>query len=263
MKNKIINQTMRKGVAASALAGLAALLITTAPAVANAQVIPPRPGLEKAGYGDLLAKWWQWTLAFPANADPAADTAPQEANQSGPIWFLAGLHGSEAAGGIGTVTRQITIPEGTALFFPILALENDNTGCPDFTDYTAPELRATLTNEWSAVTETTCTIDGFAVRGIENPQSTPYLIQSPVFSYTLASSNNIVAVDFGEPCVPDGITVFPVVAEGVCLLVSPLSPGHHVIHFVGIVGPPSSPFVDFDETYDVTVAVPRGYGGCR
>ena len=32
-----------------------------------------------------------------------------------------------------------------------------------------------------------------------------------------------------------------------------LSLGHHTIHFVGIVGPVASPFVEFDETYNITV----------
>ena len=253
---KTINQRMQKCIAMPALAGLAMLLMTGLPAAADdiacqPQVIPPDPltGI----YGDLLAKWWQWTLAFPANADPASDTAPQEANQSGPVWFLAGIHGSAITGGAGTVTRQITIPAGTVLFFPILSLEDDNTGCPNFTDFTVAELRAANTDNWSAVTQTTCTVDGVAVRGLENPQSTPFLIDSPVFSYTLADHDNIVAADFSEPCVPNGITVFPVVAEGACILLAPLSPGHHVIQFVGIVGPTSAPFVYFNETYNVTV----------
>ena len=254
MKNETINQLLRNSIIGPALAGVVSLLATALPTFADD--FRSQPGIIPPGreYSWLLAEWWAWTLAFPTNADPAADTAPQDSNQSGPVWFLAGLHGSEAAGGIGTVTREITIPEGTALFFPVLSLENDNTGCPTNTDYTVKELVAALTNEWSAVTETTCTIDGVAVRGLENPQATRFLKISPPFSYTLADSNNIVAIDFGEPCIPNGITVFPAVAEGVCVFVAPLPVGHHTINFVGIAGPVAAPFVDFNETYDVTVA---------
>ncbi|HTR41275.1 MAG TPA: hypothetical protein VMH87_06630 [Pseudomonadales bacterium] len=256
MKNKSINSIL--GPAAFALAGLSLLLTTSYSTLANdalfqSDVIPPVPPLGKIAYEALLANWYQWTLSFPANADPAADTAPQESNQSGPVWFLAGLHATGAAGGSGTVSRQITIPEGTALFFPVLSTWSDNSGCPTFTDLTVPELRTETAGNWSAVTETTCTIDGVTVRGLDNPQSTPYLIQSPAFAYKLAAHDNLLAADFGEPCIPDGLTIAPAVAEGVCLLVPPLPPGHHTIHFVGIVGPIDAPFVDFDETYVVTV----------
>jgi|GEM_PF-779707 len=247
-------QNQSRGGLVSAIA-VSALLLAAAPARAGGvssqpEIIPPLPFL----YPVLLSSWWQWTLAFPANADPASDTAPQESNQSGPVWFLAGLHGSAQTGAVSVVTRQITVPEGKLLFFPVLTIWTDNSGCPTYTDYTVPELRAEAAGEWSAVTETTCTIDGVAVPGLGNPQTSPYLTDSTVFGYTVASHDNLLAAVFGEPCIPDGTTVFPAVAEGACLLVAPLSPGPHTIHFVGVVGPVASPFVAFDETYNVTVA---------
>lgn len=261
MKNKNNRRAFWDNAARSALAGVCLLTATASSAVAGdllfqPQIIPPNALLGKLGYEELLAKWSQWTLSFPASADPAADTAPQESNQSGPVWFLAGLHASAAAGGSGTVSRQITIPPGTALFFPVLSVWSDNSGCPNFTDLTVEQLRAGNAGNWSAVTETTCTIDGVAVRGLADPQTTPYLIQSPAFSYTLADHDNLLAADFGEPCIPDGLTVSPAVAEGVCLLLTPLPPGNHTIHFVGIVGPIEAPFVQFDETYEVSVKTP-------
>ncbi|HUA67632.1 MAG TPA: hypothetical protein VMA13_03715 [Candidatus Saccharimonadales bacterium] len=256
MKNQTINQILRKAAAGTVLAGVALLLTTALSASADnscfkPEIIPPGPQ-----YSWLLAEYWQWSLSFPANADPAGDTAPQESNQSGPVWFLAGIHASAVNGGSGTVSRQITMPTGTALFFPILSIYGDDSGCPVFTNLTVNELRAVNAGDWSYVTETTCTIDGVAVKGLANPQTSRYLIQSPPFSYTLASSNNLLAADYGEPCIPDGMTIYPAVAEGMCLLLAPLPPGNHTIHFVGIVGPVESPFVYFDETYEVTVKLP-------
>lgn len=240
--------------------GVASLLFILKPSArAGDNLTPPPPVIPPIGpvlqdvYAELLARWWQWTLAFPTNADPASDTAPQNAAQSGPVWFLAGLHGSVVSGGVGIVTRTITLPSDVALFFPVLSIEGDNTGCPTNTDYSAPELRAGLTSQWSAVSVTSCLIDGVPVSGLENPQVSPYLIDSSVFAYTLPGSNNIVACDFGEPCIPNGITVFPAVAKGVCLLLAPLPPGHHTIQFIGVVGPESAPFVYFNETYQVKV----------
>jgi hypothetical protein len=43
------------------------------------------------------------------------------------------------------------------------------------------------------------------------------------------------------------------VADGVYLMLSPLSRGKHSIHFVGVAGPVSSPFLKIDITYDITV----------
>jgi hypothetical protein len=40
-------------------------------------------------------------------------------------------------------------------------------------------------------------------------------------------------------------------------MIAPLPPGKHVIQFVGIVGPVSSPFVEEDLTYDITVKKDR------
>ena len=40
------------------------------------------------------------------------------------------------------------------------------------------------------------------------------------------------------------MTIYPAVADGVYLMLSPLSPGKHTIHFVGVVGPGGAPFVN-------------------
>ena len=50
-----------------------------------------------------------------------------------------------------------------------------------------------------------------------------------------------------------GVTIYPAVADGVYLMLSPLKSGKHTIHTVGVVGPLASPFVVEDVTYDITV----------
>ena len=135
----------------------------------------------------------------------------------------------------------------------VLSTWTDNSGCPSYTDFTVPELEAQIADAWSFVTETSCTIDGVPISGLGDPQTTPFLIQASVFSYTVASHDNLLAGVYGETCIPDGTTVSPAVALGVCVMLAPLSPGHHTIHFVGIVGPVSSPFVEIDVTYNINV----------
>ena len=90
------------------------------------------------------------------------------------------------------------------------------------------------------------------------PQS--ILVQSPPFSYTTAEEGNFLAGIQGEPCIPGGMTVYPAVADGVYLMLSPLSPGKHTIHFVGVVGPDGA-YLTQDITYDITVT--RDHEGDR
>jgi len=218
-------------------------LMAAAPFV-RAAVLSPGSRPYGASYAEWSVRWWQWTLAFPATADPELGTADFSAGQSGRVWFLPPpLNG-------GTVTVTGTIPAGTALFGPVLDTWADNTGCPTYTDYTADQLAGFLLQTWTATTETSCTIDGVPLGGMENPQTTPYLFLSPRFSYTVASHDNLLAAVFGEPCIPDGATVFPAVAIGVYVMIAPLPIGHHTIRLGALVGPPGPVF---DVTYEITV----------
>jgi hypothetical protein len=177
--------------------------------LANPGIRPPLLQTEPYGktYGEWSAKWWQWTLAFPSNADPANNTAPFDSAQSGKVWFLATVHGSA------TVTRSFTVPHGKALFFPVMTVYMDNTGCPYNNPLlTADQLAAQAARIWTAVSETTCTIDGVPIKGLDDPQHTPYRVQSPAFSFNVASHDNLLAGVFGEPGIPDGTTVNPAVS---------------------------------------------------
>jgi len=242
----------------SALAALALLLTAALPAwagggnVGNPGILPPQSHAFGHTYGEWLAKWWQWSLAFPVNADPENGTADISAGQSGHVWFLPAPLGG------GTATRTGTVPPGTALFVPVLTFEADNTGCPTYTDYTAAQLAGLVQGGWSFATETSCSVDGVAVTGMDDPQTTPYFVQTPAFSYTVASHDNVLANYPGfvdESCIPDGTTVYPTVAGGVCVMIAPLPVGQHTIHIAGAV-PAFGLF--YDVTFDITVAPEKG-----
>jgi len=263
----LTNQILPNGRRAPALI-LAALLVNAAlPVLAGDETAndPVNPGIQPplvqtepygSTYGEWSAKWWQWTMAFPVTADPASNTAPPDSAQSGKVWFLATAHGSATVGGSATVTRSLTMPKGKALFFPLLSVIDDNTGCPSYNNplLTADQLTAQAAEIFTAVSKTTCTIDGVAVQGLDDPQHTLYRVQSPAFTYTVASHDNLLAAVFDGPCIPDGITVTPAVSDGVFLMVAPLSVGQHTIHFVGVVGPVATPFFFKDITYNITVS---------
>jgi hypothetical protein len=242
------------------IAGIVLAATASAPAAGNNSnpgILPPQSSPQGASYGEWAGRWWAWTLSFPANADPANGTAPLDSNQSGSVWFLATAHG-KGDGSIPptVVTRQFTVPAGKALFFPVLTTWVDNTECPvsNFDHFTPDELLALVMGFWDSVNpHTFCTVDGVEVNGLDDAINGPYRVQSPPFSYTVASHDNLLAKVFGAPCIPDGMTIDPAVADGVFLMLAPLSVGQHTIHQVGTFGPVDHPLFLKDITYEITV----------
>src|SRR5215471_9178193 len=75
----------------------------------NPQIIPPHAQFHGLTYGQLEAKWWQALFAIPVAGSP---------------FFSGGAFGDEQGllflTGVGDPTPvDITIPAGTALFFPL------------------------------------------------------------------------------------------------------------------------------------------------
>jgi hypothetical protein len=236
-------------VSALLTASVAPILADDGP-ICSSGVIPPVVETHPYGhtYAEWLAKWWQWSLAFPVSADPENATANISAGQSGDVWFLPVPLGG------GTATRTGTVPEGTALFVPVLTFEVDNTGCPTYTDFTVAQLSTELQGGWGEVTATSCTIDGVAVTGMDNPTNSAYLIQTQPFSYKVAAHDNVLANYpgfVGETCIPDGTTVSPTLAEGMCVMIRPLSVGTHTIKIAATV---PAFGLTYDVTFDITVA---------
>jgi hypothetical protein len=249
MKNylKLTNAVRQLGKFALVLAGL--VLTAIAASASPGEVIPPSALPYGLSYQEWSAKWWQWNLGRDTNEADLVGVPEICREPANHVRFLLG-----APGPIKT-TRKITITSEASLFFPILTVEADNTACPvsAFTTNTADQLAAEAVGDWSAVSVTTCTIDGVAVGGLETPSNTIYNVISPAFSYTTAEKGNALAQITGEDCIPGGMTIYPTVADGVYLMLSPFSPGKHTIHYVGVVGPQSQPYFTEDITYDLTV----------
>ena len=83
----------------------------------NPRVLPVHSSPFGSTYGEWSARWWQWVLSVPAATNPLNDTTGAQCaqGQTGKVWFLAGTF-------VGPVTRTCTVPQGKALFFPILNL---------------------------------------------------------------------------------------------------------------------------------------------
>jgi hypothetical protein len=253
------NQSLGRRGWVSPLAGLALLLTAASPMLADRgldrdrRVFPPQSHPYGASYAEWAARYWQWSMSFPANADPGNDTAPVNSDQPGKVWFLPGVRGDA------TITRQITVPHGKALFFPALSVFYNNADCPVNTTLSVEELLAQANGAWDfAASVTACEIDGVAVAGLTDPQTTPYRVQTGGFDVTVADHDNLLANVYGVPCFPDGGTIDQV-AVGAFLMVKPLSVGRHTLHIVGAAGPVDNPFFVKDITYEIRVV--RGHGG--
>ena len=95
---------------------------------------------------------------------------------------------------------------------------------------------------------------GVPVAGLEDPINTVYYVVSPPLSYTTAEEGNVVAVIEGEPCLPGGLTVYPMEAAGVYLMLSQFSPGKHTIQFVTVWASGPSHI-----TFNITVTRDQGW----
>jgi len=238
----------RPGRFGSVLAGL--LLLVTAASSAWGQVLPPSSLPYGLSYQEWSAKWWQFYYSQSADHLPTLGSPNICEGPASRVVFLGGEPAST------TTTNRVTLLKGTPLFFAILGIQTDNTACPTnaFTTNSADVLTSEAIEGWDgAATVATCTIDGTAIPGLDSPTNTIYNIVSPPFSYTTAEKNNVVAVATGDPCLPGGLTVYPAVADGVYLMLAPLAPGKHTIHYVGVAGPLSAPFLVLDITYEITV----------
>jgi hypothetical protein len=245
------NVTPRSFRLGAAMASL--LLLVTAASSASGQVLAPSSLPYGYSYEEWSAKYWQWTLGQSTNHLESLGTPDICSGPASRVRFL----GPSTIGGeaIHVATNHITVHAGTPLFLAVFALWQDNGNCPlsAFTTFTAEQLAAFDQQEWSAVTETTCTIDGTAVEGMEDPTNSVYNVVSAPFSYTTAEKDNILAGELGATCLPGNFTIYPAVADGLYLMLAPLKPGKHIIHSVAVIGPVSAPLAENDNTIELTV----------
>ena len=163
-----------------------------------------------------------------ADINPLLDQTGANAaiGQSGPVWFLAGTTG-------GTAERAITVPAGKSLFFPLvnnvwICTPGDPPWRRSYTDSTTGEayrsfeqyVRMVLLKPATDSATVSCEVDGQPVIGVR--------CQSPTFQVKLPD-NNLFGVDRG--------VYGPSADDGIYMLLPPLRPGNHTIHFTAHGGP--------------------------
>ena len=219
------------------LFGAFALSLAVMTSVVQAGPRPQPAGANEygKGYAELTARWIEWTVAVPAARNPLLDSDGtfSATGQSGKVWFLTGTTG-------GSATRAVTIPVGTALFFPIVNFFWVNT--PEYGDPAwSPEQEAAVRELMAATVDTAqnviLEIDGRSVSNLDR-----FRVSGAVGACTLPD-DNIFGIPF-DPVPHD------CVADGYWALLSPLSVGKHTIHFAGGFASGFS----LDVTYDITVS---------
>ncbi len=169
--------------------------------------------------GEWSAKWWQWALSIPAATNPMLDNTGAfcDSKQKGPVWFLAGIFFG------GTVERNCTIPQGKHILFPIAnsfwinsALDDPNNTETDYRQFASDSIPSSIGGDLDA------TLDG---KPIIFSYKTPIIrSQSQVFTAKFPQ-DNVFGLD------PNLLTGYPIVSDGFWVMLPPLKPGLHVLHF--------------------------------
>src|SRR5262249_23355053 len=134
----------------------------------NPRVLPPSSTAFGMSYGAWSAAWWQYVLSQPASSSPLNDPtgAGCGVGQFGQVFFLVG------AGGGGAATRdQCRVPEGKALFFPLVNafdvhLPGDGLDTPQ-------QVWDDLHVGFGPFSELHASIDGVPITNLD-PATTPY-----------------------------------------------------------------------------------------
>ncbi len=142
--------------------------------------------------------------------------------QRGSVWFLAGFF----LGSPEPIKRICSVPEGTTLFFPVINSDAINAPnvCGDPPENSSvKDLRAQTKAAIDSVTDLSVEVDGKNVRNLLQR------IKSIVYEIALPE-DNVFDEPCGSPGVPGGI-YSPAVDDGYYMLLKPLKPGIHKIHF--------------------------------
>jgi hypothetical protein len=176
-------------------------------------------------YGEWMAAWNQWSFSLPVDVHPLFTDGDCSVGQTGPVWFLGGNFVPPS-----TRVRHCNVPSGKALFFPVVDWEDsiieesmvEHPGDPKYQQIDG--LRMFVETGLTGVTNQYCVIDNDPIPHLVQR----FRIQSTVFGITLPD-NNLWSAAYGITF-PAG-QYFPEVDDGWDVLLAPLPPGDHVLHF--------------------------------
>ena len=227
------------------IAIILSLALLAVPSTLAQVVITPDTVAYGRTYADWSAAWQQWALSIPVASHPLFDNGDCSVGQSGPVWFLGGKFCALNNPNCGTkhVVRNCSVPAGKALYIDVVDSEWSVLEMNDPKAQIA-DLRLLAGAAIDEATNIYLDLDGSR---IPHPKNS-FRVQSTAFVFTLPDDNLFNAVGEGPYA---GGSYFPGVDDGVYVMLAPLHPGSHRVHFHGYF-----PLYSFtlDITYNLTVA---------
>jgi hypothetical protein len=198
----------------------------------NPRVFPPGSSPFGMSYGEWLAEFFAWVFNIPPENNPSLDLTGEfcGVEQSGPVWYLAP---PVCFAGPCDLTRNLSceVPAGKILFVPMLAA-----GASVLTGegQNAEELLAYVNGVVDQAVVTLCEVDGV-----------------PIHNTHRYRDDAVVTVVFDEDNLlelPSGTSTLAAF-DGISIMIPPLPPGQHTIHYAGNLGD----ILEEDVTWNLTV----------
>jgi hypothetical protein len=213
--------------------------INFAKADSNPKIVPPDSTAYGKNYAQWSAAWMKWAVSIPKPINPLFDSTGAYAGsgQSGKVFFLAGTTTG------GNTVRNITVPTGTPLFFPVVNymwVNTPETGDPVWSPTQEADARSAIAGVIDTANHLSLKIDGHSVSNMYDfrIKSTAAKCNIP----PLADDNVFGAALINNP--------YHCVADGYWVLLPPLSAGLHKIQFTGELALTG---FSLDVTYNITV----------
>jgi len=190
-------------------AGAPAIAQDATPTAGEVTILGPEESFGGATRGEWMARWAQWALSLPPEANPNFDPTGAQCGygQSGPVFFLPGAFMPEP------YDRTCVVAEGTALYIPVGGASCSTVEPPPYFGRNEDELRTCAAAQAYTVPHQ------IAIDGQEVPNLETYRTSSPLFTLTFTEDNFLG--------LPPGVALS--VAEGASLLIAPLPPGEYEI----------------------------------
>ena len=186
-------------------------------------------------YEDWTIKFWQWLISIPVPKNPAIDQTgefcleKQNDNQS--VFYLV-------FSGSGGADRTCNIPDGKALLIPINVVECSFVELP--TAKTEDELHRCATEDESSNPGLYLSVDGKEFKELEK-----YRVHSRAFNFTNPEDSWLS----GEPGPSRAVS------DGYWVILEPLPPGRHDIHFKASLTNPTTGILFYSDDLKYTLNV--------
>jgi hypothetical protein len=174
-------------------------------------------------YEDWTIKFWQWILPIPLEINPIFDYTGErcgEGQGSLPVFFLIGSSGS-------VVERTCTVPADKAILIPVGYVE---CSFAEHSGTTEEELHTCAEEDQSSNPILFLSVDGRQIQQFEK-----YRVHSRAFNVTFPE-NPIFGAEPGPSLA---------VSDGYWIILEPLPPGEHEIHFKNSLTNPTTGILFF------------------